>query len=435
MSLPDGDRSQVILLGASRFAHAEALPAVPEVRLNVTDLAASFTDGTYGIVPPANCVSFVDDDSLPTLGRRLRAVAVQAKDLLLIYYAGHGLKAGPRHELYLAMYETDPEDPNFGALKYDVLREIVIRSPARVKVIILDCCFSGTALDGELSGAAESLVTQLNVEGCCLLTSSQADKVALVLPGERHTAFTERLLEVLSEGVPTEDEFLTFDAVYRAVEERLTARNLPTPIGRGSRTASSLFLARNRGSSAAVAAACRLRFDQAETLVGEGQWPAALEVLRSVEAEQTRLHGADHEETLRTRRLAAHAVGAAGDPREASHLLQDILELETRSGLGPDNAEHLRTRQYLAVNLGEAGARNDAVAMLRVLLPDRRRLLGPDHEDTLRTQHMLARNVALLGARAEAEALLREIVHSASPGTPAHDWALSDLTDLLEASR
>src|SRR5688572_25559927 len=138
MGAPDGERSQVVLLGASRYADSEALPEVPEVLHNVRDMAATLTDPEYGIVPPANCTVLLDETSLAGVGRKLRKATGQATDLLLVYYTGHGLKAGPRHELYLAMYETDPEEPDFGSLKYETLRKIVLDSPADKKVIILD---------------------------------------------------------------------------------------------------------------------------------------------------------------------------------------------------------------------------------------------------------------------------------------------------------
>ena len=60
--------------------------------------------------------SFVSRDSVSAIilsrlkeiaERRLRQAARQAEDLLLVYYAGHGLTAGRRHELYLALRDTD----------------------------------------------------------------------------------------------------------------------------------------------------------------------------------------------------------------------------------------------------------------------------------------------------------------------------------------
>jgi hypothetical protein len=430
MTVPDGERSRVVLLGASKYA--ESLPDIPAVEHNIADMATALTDPQYGIVPPENCTTILDETSLPRLGRRLRTVIEQASDLLLIYYAGHGLKAGPRHELYLAMYDTDPEEPDFGALKYETLRKLVLDSSAKSKVIILDCCFSGRALGTEMAGAAESLLGQLEIEGCCLLTSAQADNVALVMPGERHTAFTGRLLSLLDEGIPSDSEFITFDQLYQTLRDRLRRQSLPTPLSRGSRTARDLVLHRNRAHQTAAVESTRQRRAEAAAHAAAGRWTRALEDLKEILAEQLRVLGQEHEETLRTRQLAAHAIGAAGNPREASYLLRELLEVQVRQQ-GVDHADTMLTRQFLAVNMGESGSRAEAASLLRILLPDRRRVLGPADPDTLRTQHMLARNVAVLGAHAEAVALLRELVAVGRGGDrdePVLAWARQDLASL-----
>ncbi|MFG2040901.1 tetratricopeptide repeat protein [Dactylosporangium sp. NPDC048998] len=432
MGVPDGERSRVVLLGASKYADAEALPEIPEILRNVADIAATLTDPQYGIVPPEHCTTILDETNLPRLGRRLRAVIEQASDLLLIYYAGHGLKAGPRHELYLAMYDTDPQEPDFGALKYETLRKLVLDSGAKSKVIILDCCFSGRALGNELAGATESLLGQLEIEGCCLLTSAQADNVALVLPGERHTAFTGRLLSLLGEGIPNDSEFITFDQLYHRLRDSLQRQSLPIPLSRGSRTVRDLVLHRNRAHRTAAVELTRLRRAEAVARATAGRWSQALDELRDILAEQLRVLGQEHEETLRTRQLVAHAIGATGDPREASYLLRELLEVQVRK-YGADHADTMLTRQFLAVNLGESRSRGEAASLLRILLPDRRRVLGPAHPDTLRTQHMLARNVAMLGAHAEAVALLRELValcQDLDRDEPVLAWARRDLTAL-----
>ncbi|MET7375937.1 caspase family protein [Micromonospora arida] len=435
-ALPVAESSSVVLLGSSRYQDVDLLPDIPEVARNLADLEATLTDPDFGIVPPARCVALLDEVSLPSMGRQLRTSAEQAKDLLLVYFAGHGIKAGPRHELYLAMYETDPHEPDFGSLKYETLRRIVLDSPARAKVIILDCCFSGRAFGDELAAPADALLGQLAIEGSCLLTSAQANNVALVLPGEAHTAFTGRLLAVLNEGITGGSEFVTFDDLYRGVREQLGLLNLPMPLSRSSRTANDLVLSRNRAFRAAAGASMRRRFDEAAAKAAAGHWPAAMADLQALAADQARILGPDELDTQRTRRLAAHAIGATGNPREAAHLLRELLE-EQSGAFGGDHEETMQTRQLLAVNLGEAGARTEAAAMLRILLPDRRRVLGPTHANTLRTQHMLARNLAYLGARAEAVALVRELIHtcqSLAIDVPTFDWARRDLAALTGTS-
>lgn len=430
--VPDGERSQVVLLGAARYAESHLLPDIPAVAKNISDLASTLTDADFGIVPISNCTEVLDETSLPSLGRHLRTAAEQAKDLLLVYYAGHGLKSGPRHDLYLAMYDTDPHEPDFGSLKYETLRRIVLESPARTKVIILDCCFSGRAFGDELAGPAEALLGQLEIEGCCLITSAQADNVALVLPGEEHTAFTGRLLEALNEGIGIDSEFVTFDDLYKDVRRRLDRLSLPVPLSRGSRTVGGLVIARNRAFAAVAAASMNRRYEESVAKMAARDWTAALADLQSLATEQVRILGLNAPDTQRTRLMAAHVVGATGNPREASHLLRELLEVQSGE-YGSDHELTMQTRQFLAVNLGEAGQRVEATAMLRILLPDRRRVLGPTHPDTFRTHHMLARNLANLGARTEAIALLRELVHaceSVGDVVPTAAWARRDLAML-----
>jgi hypothetical protein len=65
----------------------------------------------------------------------------------------------------------------------------------------LDCCFSGRAFGEPMADQASQLAGQVDVDGTYVLTSAHANEVALTLPGEDHTAFTDRLLRLLHAGV------------------------------------------------------------------------------------------------------------------------------------------------------------------------------------------------------------------------------------------
>ena len=92
MGFPDPERSRVVLIGTSKYEVKENLPDLLEVERSVTDLAATLTDPADGVVPESNCVVLADEGDLRLIGRKLRAAASQAEDLLLVYYAGHGLE-------------------------------------------------------------------------------------------------------------------------------------------------------------------------------------------------------------------------------------------------------------------------------------------------------------------------------------------------------
>ncbi|MFD0686051.1 caspase family protein [Actinomadura fibrosa] len=245
MRLPDPDRSRLVLIGTTHYAD-ERLPDLPAVERSLADLARVFTDPQKGIVPAGNCTTIVDEGDIRRLGRTLRSSMSQAEDLLLVYYAGHGLVGGKRHELYLALPDSEWDSPEFSALEYEKLRSAILDSPASNKVVILDCCFSGRVLADLMSDSATSVLGQIDVHGTYVLTSAQRDQVALALPGEEHTAFTGRLLNLLETGIEDGGEFLTIESVYQRLRLVMRSEGLPTPEKRATRTAELIALTRNR---------------------------------------------------------------------------------------------------------------------------------------------------------------------------------------------
>src|SRR6516162_1238408 len=183
MRLPDGQRSQVVLIGTSKYAD-EKLPDLPAVSSNIRDLTAQLTDPEFGLVPRDRCAVLVDEGDIRLIGRRLRLAARQAEDLLLVYYAGHGLVGGRRHDLYLGLSDSEWVEPEFNSLEYDKLRGAVLDSPATTKVIVLDCCFSGRVVSDTMADPMSEFIGQVEVDGTCVLASAHRDQVALILPGE-----------------------------------------------------------------------------------------------------------------------------------------------------------------------------------------------------------------------------------------------------------
>jgi Caspase domain/Tetratricopeptide repeat len=405
---PDPEKSRVILVGTSKYAD-ERLPDLPAVARTIADLRAVLTHPDYRLVSPDHCTELVDEGDIRELGRRLTAAARQAEDLLLVFFAGHGLVGARRHDLYLGLPDSEWTGPEFNSLEYDKLRSAVLESRASTKIIILDCCFSGRVVTDTMADPVTEVVGQIEVDGTYVLASAQRDQAALIIQGEEHTAFAGRLLRLLSEGIPGGPELLTMDDLYRELSRQMKAEGLSEPVKRGIRHADLLPISLNRAFAAAAQPVLRERFGSAVTLGREGNWAEAATLLRDIAAEQARVLGPDHEDTLRSRQFQAHAVGGSGNPVEAAAMLRSLLAEHTRQ-LGADHADTTRTRQFLAVNLGEAGYRDEAVTILRVLLPDRRRLLGADDPDALRTAHMLARNLGAIGEIAEAMALLKEVI-------------------------
>lgn len=249
MRLPDPQRSYAVLIGTGTY-RSDRLPDLPAVGNNLQDFSDVLTDPALGGLPAERCVVVPDPSDPRTLFRILRRYAAAAEDTFLVYFVGHG-QTGFRNELYLGLAETVPDELKVSALAFDLLRDVLADCPATNRVVILDCCFSGRAIQ-DMAGEEETILGQVGIEGTYVLTSTPVNAVALAPAGAAHTAFTGELLRLLRTGVPSGPEFLTYGEIYRRLLHTATTRGLPVPRQRGTGTADLLALSRNPAASAAT---------------------------------------------------------------------------------------------------------------------------------------------------------------------------------------
>lgn len=240
----DPARSRIVLVGTSAYDDS-ALPDVPEVANNLADLAAVLTHPDLGGFSPEHCVVASARASVAEVGDLLVSAAEQADDLLLFYFSGHGVLGPLRRELYLGLAATRQDRLAFSALPFDAVRDACLASRARARVVILDSCYSGRAIGETLAGEGDSVLGQIQVSGTYTLTSAPANRTAVVLPGERNTAFTGRMLSLLRNGSASAGSLLSLGDIYRHLYTALMAEGLPLPQQRGTETADQLGLVRN----------------------------------------------------------------------------------------------------------------------------------------------------------------------------------------------
>ncbi|MCX5358482.1 caspase family protein [Streptomyces sp. NBC_00124] len=251
MRLPDSEKSRIVLIGSARYESPE-LPDVPAIENNLTELRTLFTSNASAIVSPDNCTVSLNPKDQSTVGELVTEAAEQAEDLLLIYYAGHGLLSLTRHELYLATGRTvSGLKLPFTGVDYSHIRDACMESRARTRVVILDCCYSGRAIPGTLSATDSDSVFlgQVQVSGTYVLAASPGHAVAKVHPGAHFTAFTGELLRILRGGIAGGDELLTLNAIYKQPYGSLRASGNPIPQQQITENSDVMALARNAAYS------------------------------------------------------------------------------------------------------------------------------------------------------------------------------------------
>ncbi|WP_406257806.1 caspase domain-containing protein [Streptomyces nigra] len=247
--LPDRERSRAFLFGTASY-ESDEFPDLPAVANNLEDLHAVLTspDGAFAA---EHCTVLLDPPDAIPLYDALHHQATEATDTLLIYFSGHGLRKLFGDGLHLALPHTRSVNQSVSGFDYDRLREVVHSSRAKNKIVIVDSCYSGRAIQS-MSGAAPDL----DIEGSCLLTSATGNSKALAPPGERHTTFSGALIHLLQYGTPEAGPLLSFGIISDELRSNALRQNgIPIPGQQFHGTAQHIALARNAAAPSADAAA------------------------------------------------------------------------------------------------------------------------------------------------------------------------------------
>jgi WD40 repeat protein len=243
--MPDGLRA--VLIGTGHHDAGSDLPDVPSVATTLDDLAVAL-EKRCGF--PADGITVVRDPASPAeIGAAVAAAAREAADVLLVHYVGHGILCADGL-LHLAAASTsgDPYGVQYTGLPYRVLARQIRGSRARHRIVILDCCFSGRALDDDTGLGepdSETLADQTALTGGFVLTSTSRFVPAIAPEGARHTAFTGALLRLLDDGDRQGPAGITLRHVHHYLSAVLPENDLPQPRCRADNATGDLVIAAN----------------------------------------------------------------------------------------------------------------------------------------------------------------------------------------------
>lgn len=337
--LPDPAASRAVLIGSAAYDHLEQLPAVAA---NVRDLSEALRDALLWGLAKEHCEVVSDPHNPSALLDPVHRAGYEATDTLFVYFAGHGLRDAESADLYLAL-RGSRENTGYTAVAYEHLRAAIRASRARRRVLVLDSCFSGRAAR-TLGSEGGSLAAQMAVDGAYVLTASPRDRLALAPDGELHTAFTGELLDILRLGVSGGPELIDLDTLYRALDQRLRAKNRPLPQCSRENNIGRLPLVRNRARDTAHAPAgpvleadvraamVATGLGLARVLRSEGRHRDALPILRVALREQAP-QAADN--TFAVQLELSDLLAETGQSREAIDVLEQAFHRTHRS-FGPE---------------------------------------------------------------------------------------------------
>ncbi|MFF7469899.1 caspase family protein [Streptomyces sp. NPDC008092] len=237
--------SCAVLIGVSDYSDKH-FPNLPAVDNSLRDIRQMLTDPGLCGWRPEQVITIADPEEAGQTATRLHELACATSGVLLFYYAGHGVLT-QHGQLSLTVSGTRNAAVDFTALPFDWIRRALEASPARVRIVVLDCCFAGRALgprDREASFASATAMA-----GTYVLTATTGYKTAHVAAPEHQTSvstsFTAALVDVVRSGIPGGPATLTLDDLFPELRRRLRAQGLPQPSQRNNNNAGIFAFTRN----------------------------------------------------------------------------------------------------------------------------------------------------------------------------------------------
>ncbi|WP_433563213.1 caspase, EACC1-associated type [Nocardia sp. CA-151230] len=228
--------SRAILVGVGRYDD-EALPDVPAAVNSLHAMDELLRDSELCRWPEDRVTVLENCRDAVELALTLRRLAEETTGTLLLYFVGHGVLTD-KGELCLATGSTRHRDPDLTGLEFAKVRGIFLNSPARVKLVILDCCYSGRVIHGLSPAGDGELASATDVRGVYTLTAADrtAHVPALAEQDSACTSFTGAFRDVVRQGVPGGPPTLALSHLYQELWRLLRQRDLPEPNQRGTDT-------------------------------------------------------------------------------------------------------------------------------------------------------------------------------------------------------
>lgn len=213
-------------LGAtwSTFQPSLGLGPIEANRTAGAPLAAAFVEAK--IVDSSECILRANIE-VADLIDLLEQEAAKAEEALVVYICSHGLFpfAAPYR---LATTRTKRPDDIGRSLVVSELLQVLTRSPARVKALLVDSCFAGQAA-AALSDQVLNLGLQSPPECTVLAAASPLDVADSIGQRSDIPLFTEQLIQSLGELRSKASSTITFGQLYTLTQAKLKSLGAPTP--------------------------------------------------------------------------------------------------------------------------------------------------------------------------------------------------------------
>ncbi|MCH7983937.1 MAG: caspase family protein [Chloroflexi bacterium] len=225
-------KSRALIVGVSQYIDPDIAGLKP-CDQEATDVFERLTDDTSGLFDGEQSVLLTSESTSDLESSRSNVMAhldrlanmASSDESLLFYFSGHGDSIAVDGFLICKDTRTGMIDTTGLSIR-DTLKTIS-RSPARFKMVLLDCCKPGMIVGKSTQHMTESFenalksVTDLGDEGIVIITSCKAEQFSYLLKDSSKSVFTSYLIDGLNGGITpdTPSNLISIDGVNKYVTD------------------------------------------------------------------------------------------------------------------------------------------------------------------------------------------------------------------------
>ncbi|MBP8536311.1 AAA domain-containing protein [Streptomyces sp. MK37H] len=233
--MTDNDR-YAMLVGVSTY-DSDAYPDLPPVRADLHYMRAVLENTEIGMYN--DCAMVAE----PTRAEMLHSVETfleerQPSETALLYFSGHGEFCEDDNQLYFLTRDADPDDLPGTAVPAEFLERMLQSCRAASKLVLLDCCSSGSVVQGWTAKGAPGDAderpvpsTLLRPTGVYFITASDAlqSASAMAPPGSTlgTSRFTGEIVEGLRNGRVKGGGWITPDDLFDYLTAQMARNGVP----------------------------------------------------------------------------------------------------------------------------------------------------------------------------------------------------------------
>ncbi|MEU3513175.1 AAA domain-containing protein [Streptomyces longwoodensis] len=327
--MTDNDR-HALLVGVSTY-DSGAYQDLPAVRADLHYMRAVLENTEIGMYN--ECAVAAE----PTRAEMLHAIesfleARQASETALLYFSGHGEYCEQDGQLYFLTRDTDPADLPGTAVPAEFLERMLQSCRAASKLVLLDCCSSGSVVQGwTAKGAAgqpgrPAPSTLLRPTGVYFITASDALQAASAMAPQGSdlgtSRFTGEIVEGLRNGRIKDGGWITPDDLFDYLTAQMTRDGVPEE---QRPTKSTIRATRSLPFARSVARPVRLPVPPHDATEAARRSPALLKARKAAEA--------DERDGI--------------DPQRLLRYYADCLTSQAAAGMRPDRDAGRNTKYFL----------------------------------------------------------------------------------------